>query len=217
MKFNTVIFDLDGTLTDTVEDLKNSVNYALRKFSFPERTSDEIRRFAGNGVARLVALSVPEGTDDETTEAVLEAFRPFYKEHSLDNTAPYDGVIPLVAKLRDAGIKMAVVSNKMHPATVDIVSHFFGDYIKVAIGQSEAVARKPAPDSVFKAAEILGSDLKNAVYIGDSEVDCATAKNSGIPVIGVCWGFRGRKVLEENDADYIVDSPDEIPGIIGIE
>ncbi len=211
---NTVIFDLDGTLTDTLADLKNSVNYALAKFGFPERNSDEIRSFVGNGVGKLVYRSVPEGTDTQTAEKCLEFFKEYYKSNSCVETKPYDGIVELLEELKKRGIKTAVVTNKMHEAAAEIVELFFDGLIDITIGQSENIPPKPAPDSVFLALERLGVSKENAVYIGDSEVDCITAKNSGIPCIGVTWGFRDRSVLEENGTEFIVDKAESIIELI---
>lgn len=207
---NTVIFDLDGTLTDTLADLKNSVNFALGKFGFPERSTDEIRSFVGNGVAKLVYRSVPENTDTGTAEKCLELFREYYKNNSLKETKPYDGVVDLLEELKKRNIKTAVVTNKMHEAAAEIVEFFFDGLIDVTVGQCEEISPKPAPDSVFIALKKLGSLKENAVYIGDSEVDCKTACNAGIPCIGVTWGFRDREVLEENGADFIADKASDI-------
>ena len=208
--FNTIIFDLDGTLTDTLDDLRSSVNYALSQFGFPERSRDEIRSFVGNGVRKLIYRSVPENTDTATAEKCLEVFREHYKANSCVETKPYDGIVDLLETLKKRGIKTAVVTNKMHEAAADIVDYFFDGLIDVTIGQSEKIAPKPAPDSVFLALEKLGVSKEDAVYVGDSEVDCMTAHNAGIPCIGVTWGFRDREVLEANGAQLIADSPCEI-------
>lgn len=206
MKYSAVIFDLDGTLTDTLADLRNSVNFALLQFGFPERTTEEIRSFVGNGVRRLIYLSVPENTPEEKTEKCLSVFKEHYAANSLVETKPYDGIIEVLKDLKNKGIKTAVVTNKMQSAAVDIVEHFFGDLIDVTVGQVDGVAQKPQPDGIYKALEILGVSKENAVYIGDSEVDCITAENADIPCIGVTWGFRDRKVLLEKGADFIADS-----------
>lgn len=210
MKYDAIIFDLDGTLTDTLEDLKNSVNFAMRKFGFPERTIDEVRSFVGNGVRRLIYSSVPEDTPDEISESCLDVFKEYYKDHSLIRTKPYDGIVPMLERLKKEGIKTAVVTNKMHEAAVDIVNLFFDELIDVTIGQIDGVAQKPQPDGIYSALEKLGVSKENAVYVGDSEVDCITAKNAGIPCIGVTWGFRSREVLLENGADFIINFPEEI-------
>ena len=214
MKYNTVIFDLDGTLIDTLEDLKNSVNFALESYSFPKRTYDEIKSFVGNGVERLVNLSAPPQADERVRKELLAVFKAHYMEHSCVYTAPYPGITQLLSLLKKSGIRTAVVTNKMQPAAVSIVRHFFADTVDIVIGQVDGLARKPEPDGVWRAIEELGSSKKDSVYVGDSDVDCLTAKNSGLPIIGCVWGFRGRQVLAENGADYIVDTPAEIFNII---
>ncbi|MGN0546986.1 MAG: HAD family hydrolase [Acutalibacteraceae bacterium] len=210
MKIEAVVFDLDGTLTDTLTDLKNSVNYALGEMNFPERSLDEVRRFVGNGVRRLIYLSVPENTPDEISEQCLSVFKEHYKSHSLVETKPYDGIVPMLEALKNKGIKTAVVTNKMQEAAADIVKKFFGGLIDEAIGQVDGIAQKPQPDGVYAALKKLGVPKEKAVYVGDSDVDCKTAHNAGIPCIGVSWGFRGREVLAENGADYIIDRPSEL-------
>ncbi|MBO5411343.1 MAG: HAD-IA family hydrolase [Clostridia bacterium] len=214
MKYEAVLFDLDGTLTDTLEDLKNSVNFALSQFGFPERSIDEVRSFVGNGVRRLVFLSVPEGTDEKTAEDCLAVFKAYYKEHSLVNTKPYDGIIPMLERLRKNGFRMAVVTNKMDSAAQDIVRIFFDGLIDAAVGQIDGVAQKPEPDGIFLALEKLGVEKEKSLYVGDSEVDCKTAENAGIPCIGVSWGFRGRSVLEANGAAAVIDRPEDLFDLI---
>ncbi len=210
MKYSAVIFDLDGTLTDTLEDLKNSVNFAMRSFGFPERTTDEVRSFVGNGVRRLIYLSVPENTPEDIAEKCLDVFKEHYKNNSLVNTKPYDGIIPMLRELRSRGIKTAVVTNKMHEAAEDIVRIFFDGLIDITLGQIDGVAQKPQPDGINLVLEKLGVSKEKAVYVGDSEVDCITAKNAEIPCIGVTWGFRDKSVLIETGAEFIVDNPEEI-------
>lgn len=210
MKYDAVIFDLDGTLTDTLDDLKNSVNYALGEFGFPERTLDEVRSFVGNGVRRLIYLSVPENTDEEISENCLTVFKEYYKSHSLIKTKPYDGIIPMLEELKKQGIKTAVVTNKMHEAAEDIVHIFFDGLIDTTVGQVDGVAQKPQPDGINLVLSSLSVSKERAVYVGDSEVDCITAINAGMPCIGVTWGFRDRYVLLENGASCIIDSPEQI-------
>lgn len=214
MRFDTAVFDLDGTLIDTLEDLKNSVNFALRSFSFPERTYDEVKSFVGNGVARLMNLSAPQDASEEVRSRLLSIFKEHYMEHSRVFTAPYPGITELLSSLKQAGIKTAVVTNKMQPAAVDIVNSFFGDTVDIIIGQVDGLAQKPEPDGVWRAIELLGSERKKSVYIGDSEVDCLTASNSGLPIIGCVWGFRGRQTLVDCGADYIAQTPSDIYNII---
>ncbi len=214
MKYDAVIFDLDGTLTDTLEDLKNSVNHAMREFGFPERTLEEVRSFVGNGVKRLIYLSVPEGTSEKTADECLAVFKEYYKRNSLVQTKPYDGIIPMLKELKKQGVKTAVVTNKMHEAAAEIVRIFFSGLIDLTVGQIDGVAQKPQPDGIYFALRELGASNKKAVYVGDSEVDCLTAKNAKIPCIGVSWGFRDKSVLAESGADCIIDKPQEIFKII---
>ena len=210
MKFSAAIFDLDGTLIDTLEDLKNSVNHALRQFGFPERTYDEIKSFVGNGVAKLVYRSAPQDADNETKEKLLALFKEHYIEHSMVFTAPYEGINEMLIDLKNAGVRTAVVTNKMQDAALDIIDSFFGNLIDTVIGQVDSLPQKPEPDGVWLAIEKLGKSREDAVYIGDSDVDCLTASNSKLPIIGCVWGFRGRKLLEECGADYIAESPADI-------
>jgi len=209
-QYDTYIFDLDGTLLNTLSDLREATNHALRKNSLPERSLDEVRRFVGNGVRLLIERAVPQNTTAEQTDQVFEDFRQYYLIHSMDTTAPYDGIIPMLAELSRRGKRMAVVSNKLHEATNELVSHFFGQYISVAIGESKGVRRKPAPDTVEEALRCLGVDKENAVYVGDSDVDLQTARNSGLPCISVLWGFRDRDFLAGLGADCFIEKPEEL-------
>ncbi len=210
MKIDGIVFDLDGTLIDTLDDLMDSVNFALAKYDFPARNLDEIRSFVGNGVKRLVDLSVPEGTSEEIGADCLAIFKEHYKGNSRNKTAPYAGIKEMLAKVKGKGYKTAVVTNKIQDAAIEIIRSFFGDKIDVIIGQIDGVAQKPEPDGVWLALEKLGVSKENAVYVGDSEVDCMTAHNAGIPCIGVTWGFRDRSVLEEHKAEFIIDSTEEL-------
>ncbi len=209
MSYDTYIFDLDGTLLDTLQDLAASVNYALRQHHMPEHSIDDVRRFVGNGVRRLMERAVPEGAANPAFEAAFVTFREYYMEHSLDTTRPYDGILELIHELKQRGCRMAVVSNKMMAATQELVRHFFPE-IEVAIGEHEAagIRKKPAPDTVFAAMQQLGEG--SAVYVGDSDVDLATARNSGLPCISVLWGFRDREFLLEHGATTFVEQPREI-------
>ena len=209
MSYDTYIFDLDGTLLDTLQDLATSVNYALRQHRMPEHSIDDVRRFVGNGVRRLMERAVPEGSANPAFEAAFATFREYYMEHSLDTTRPYDGIPELIHELKQRGCRMAVVSNKMMAATQELVHHFFPE-IEVAIGEHEAegIRKKPAPDTVFAAMKQLGQG--SAVYVGDSDVDLATARNSGLPCISVLWGFRDREFLLAHGATTFVEKPCEI-------
>ena len=212
--YNTYIFDLDGTLLDTLQDLANSVNYALRQHGMPEHSIDDIRRFVGNGVRLLMERAIPDGVQNPQFEDTFATFRQHYMQHSLDTTRPYDGIPELIHELKARGCKMAVVSNKMMAATQELVRHFFPD-IDVAIGEHEAagIKKKPAPDTVFEALRQLTENLElrtDSVYVGDSDVDIETARNSGLPCISVLWGFRNRDFLLAHGATTFAEHPSDI-------
>lgn len=209
-EYDTYIFDLDGTLLATLDDLAASVNFALRQCGMPEHTTDDVRRFVGNGVRLLMERAVPGGEGNPRFDEAFGIFRQHYMEHSLDTTRPYDGITGLLAELRRRGKRVAVVSNKFYAATGELCRHFFGDYVEVAIGEREGIRRKPAPDTVMEALRQLGADRQGAVYIGDSDVDVATARNSGLPCISVLWGFRDKEFLIKNGALTFVSAPSEI-------
>jgi phosphoglycolate phosphatase len=213
-EYDTVIFDLDGTLLNTLEDLTDSVNFALALHDFSCRKMEEIRSFVGNGVARLMELCIPDGLNNPKYEKCLEDFRNHYSGNMQNKTDAYEGIMELLEHLSKENYKIAIVSNKFDKAVKGLNQVYFGEYIKIAIGESKNVSKKPAPDTVFKALEELGSTADKAVYVGDSEVDVKTAKNSGIICVGVTWGFRDREVLEQKGADYIIDKPQELLKII---
>lgn len=210
--YNTYIFDLDGTLLDTLTDLAASTNYALRTHGMPEHTIDEVRRFVGNGVRKLMERAVPDGTDNPLFDEAFATFRQHYMEHSLDTTRPYEGVPEMLAALKAKGCHLAVVSNKMMAATQELCRHFFPETIEVAIGENEAegIRKKPAPDTVIAALRQLGVGEKGAVYVGDSDVDIATARNSNLPCISVLWGFRDRDFLLQHGASTLISAPKEL-------
>ena len=208
--YKTYIFDLDGTLLNTLGDLAASTNYALRQYGMPEHTIVDVRRFVGNGVGKLIERAIPEGLANPQYEDVLATFRKHYMLHSLDTTAPYPGIESLLHSLRSHGCNVAVVSNKFYNATVELCRHFFADTVEVAIGERENIRRKPAPDTVFEAMRQLGVSGEDTVYVGDSDVDVATARNSGIPCISVLWGFRDRDFLIEHGATTFVNTPEDI-------
>ncbi|SFF94030.1 HAD family hydrolase [Prevotella sp. KH2C16] len=210
MRYDTYIFDLDGTLLDSLGDLYSSTNYALRQHEMPERTLDEIRCFVGNGVKKLMERAVPKGLENPRFEETFATFREHYLVHNLDTTAPYPGVLRMLAELKSQGKNLAIVSNKFYTATQSLCRHFFGDYVSVAIGERENIRRKPAPDTVLEALRQLGTGADNAVYIGDSDVDIMTARNSGMPCISVLWGFRSREFLVEHGGERFVSSPEEL-------
>ena len=205
MSINTYIFDLDGTLLDTLDDLKEAVNYALR-------TRDEVRAFIGNGVRLLMTRAIPGGEQNPRFEEVFATFRQYYMQHSLDTTRPYDGIPELLRELKRRGKRLAVVSNKFDAATKELIRHFFADTIEVAIGEHEVegIRKKPAPDTVIEALRQLGVGREQAVYVGDSDVDLQTARNSGLPCISVLWGFRDRDFLAANGAKTFAERPADV-------
>ena len=209
-EYSTYIFDLDGTLLNTLNDLAASTNYALRTMGFPERTIEEVRRFVGNGVALLIRSAVPEGTTEEVTERTLSMLRANYLNHVLDTTEPYEGIRELLSELKRRGKNVAVVSNKFYDATRQLCRHFFPDTVSVAIGERKGIDKKPAPDTVVEALRELGVTADGAVYIGDSDVDVMTAKNSGIPCISVLWGFRDKDFLIQSGAREFAEKPEDI-------
>lgn len=213
-KYDTIIFDLDGTLLNTLEDLADSVNAALRMYGFPCRKVEEIRSFVGNGVARLMELSIPDGINNPNYEKCLEDFRSHYSINMQNKTDTYEGIMELLGQLSEENYKIAIVSNKFDNAVKELNKVYFEKYIKVAIGESEGVSKKPSPDTVFKALDELKSTADKAIYVGDSEVDVKTAKNSGVLCVGVTWGFRDREILEAKGADHIIDRPQELLEII---
>ena len=212
MKYNTYIFDLDGTLLDTLQDLAASVNFALRQHNMPEHSIDDVRRFVGNGVRLLMERAIPDGAANPDFEATFATFREHYMHHSLDTTKPYPAIMETLAELKARGCRLAVVSNKMMAATVELCQHFFPDTIEVAIGENEAegICKKPAPDTVYAALRKLGVNKDDAVYVGDSDVDIQTAANSGLPCISVLWGFRDRDFLIQHGAKTFISAPSEL-------
>lgn len=212
MRYHTYIFDLDGTLLDTLTDLAASCNYALRMHGMPEHSIDDVRRFVGNGVRLLMERAVPGGAGHPDFEATFATFREHYMQHSLDTTRPYPGILEVLAELKKRGCRLAVVSNKMMAATVELCHHFFPDTIEVAIGENEAagIRKKPAPDTVFAALKELGVEKDGAVYVGDSDVDFKTSVNAGIPCISVLWGFRDRDFLIQHGAKTFISAPSEL-------
>ncbi|MGM9599285.1 MAG: HAD family hydrolase [Faecousia sp.] len=207
---NSCIFDLDGTLLNTLADLRESTNYALKKFDFPVRSTEEIRNFVGNGLRMLIRRAVPNFADEETVDRVLAEMKAHYREHYHDGTVPYDGILPFLRKMKNCGFRMAIVSNKADPMVQLLRTLYFDDLISVAVGELEGVARKPAPDLVEIAMHRLGCTAENAVYIGDSEVDIETAKNAGLPCMSVGWGFRDEEILHNAGAKTIYHSPAEL-------
>lgn len=210
-----VVFDLDGTLLYTLEDLKNSVNFALRESGFKERSLDEIREFVGNGIEILMRKSVPDNISEETFKTCFESFKHHYKIHSEDNTKEYDGITDVLKTLKKDGYLIAVVSNKADFAVKTLCNKYFQGLLNVAFGERDGIKRKPCPDSVNEVIKFLDVSKDNCFYVGDSEVDVKTAHNAEIKCIACTWGFRSKSVLENENPEYIIDSPEEILRIVG--
>ena len=210
MRYNTIIWDLDGTLLDTLQDLWLATNHALRTYGMPQRTFDEVRNFVGNGVRKLIERAVPDGEDNPLFGEVFAEFKRYYVEHCQDNTCLYPGISETLKQLKADGKRMAIVSNKLQEGVTELHEKWFADTIEVAIGESSDVRRKPAPDMVEAALERLGVDKSDAVYVGDSDVDIATARNSGLPCVSVLWGFRDREFLMAHGAQCMIEKPQEL-------
>ncbi len=213
MKIKAVIFDLDGTLLNTLDDLYLSVNHMLEKFGLPLRSKKEVRNFLGSGVKVLVDKSLPASFDGNREEC-LSVFKEYYDKHESDHTAPYDGIKAVLMKLHEKGVKSAIVSNKYDAAVKRLKEDYFGSLVDFAVGEGNGVRIKPAPDGVEKALAELGVKKQESVYAGDSEVDFLTAKNADMNFIAVSWGFRDRDRLIETGAETIIDKPDELLGAI---
>lgn len=204
------IFDMDGTILDTLEDLQDSLNYSLEKMGYPLRTYEEVRSFVGNGIRKLIERAVPQGTEASYIDETHRIFMEHYEVHCADKTRPYDGIVELLTKLKAEGIATAVVSNKAHNAVLELCEQYFKGLFDMAVGEQEGMAKKPAPDSVNFVLKTLGCAKEEAVYIGDSEVDIATALNSQLTPYIVTWGFRDEAFLRESGAEIIVHSTEEL-------
>lgn len=212
---DTIIFDLDGTLLNTLEDLMDSVNFALSKQGFPLRTLPEIRSFVGNGIRLLMERSVPaEVKGTEVFEECFKDFCDYYKIHMEDKTAPYDGINEMLDTIKKAGYKTAIVTNKADFAAQDLCKRMFGENIDLVVGSSDERPNKPAPDGVYYALDVLGSKLENTVFVGDADTDILTAKNASLISIGVLWGFRDREIIEEAGAEYIVETVKDLETLL---
>ena len=214
MKYKAVLFDMDGTVLDTLEDLKDAVNVTLDAFDMPRRSLEEVRCFVGNGALRLFEQAVAPGSSEETVQKALAWFREYYDKHCLIKTSPYAGIMELLAALKAQGVKLAVVSNKPHSAVQELSRLFFSEYMEYSIGQQDEIARKPAPDMLYLTVEKMGLELSDCVYVGDSEVDVATAKNAGIDCVAVSWGFRTVAELEAAGAACIVHNTAELLALL---
>lgn len=210
MSYKLAVFDMDGTILNTLQDITNAINYALGVHGYPEHSIEEVKFFVGNGLHKLVERAVPAEAGAEDIEKVFETLIPYYRAHSADTTKPYEGITELLKRLQNTGVKCAVVSNKADAAVQDLVKDYFDGLFDASLGESPAIAKKPAPDMTKKVLETLGFKENEAVYIGDSDVDIMTARNSGLDEILVDWGFRSREFLEEHGAKRIVSTTDEV-------
>lgn len=216
MDWDTIIFDLDGTLINSLDDIRDSANYTMRQMGFPQKDREEIKMSVGNGVRHLLTCCLPQEVkaDTKVLEQALHIFKEYYFLHSQDKTAPYEGAWEHLRSLYQHGLKIAVVSNKPDKAAQTTVRHFFDGWVSYISGEKEGFRRKPAPDLIEAAMHILNSNKAGAVYVGDSEVDVLTARNAGLPVILVSWGYRNREVLEPLQPDFLVDDFDELTSLI---
>ncbi|MBQ2991761.1 MAG: HAD family hydrolase [Clostridia bacterium] len=211
MGIKAVIWDLDGTLLDTLDDLTASTNAALASCGLPARTKDEVRRFVGSGVRRLMEQAVGEpGAEHPDFDRIMDAFVAHYGAHSRDKTAPYDGVMEMLHALSAEGIVHAIVSNKIDSAVKALSREYFGGLMHSSVGDDPSRRKKPAPDSVLEAMRLMGVSAQETVYVGDSDVDVITARNAGIPCIAVTWGFRDEACLRGAGAEHIAHTPQEL-------
>ena len=214
MTYKALIFDLDGTLTDSLEDLWISVNHSLRTMGWPERTLDEVRTFVGNGVHLLIERAVPQGTQADALERCFQLFRSHYVEHCMDHTAPYPGILDLLVELSKEGYRTAIVSNKLQAGVSVMYHRHYASLVHVAIGEHDGVRRKPAPDMIYEAIAQLGVQKEECIYLGDSDVDILTARAAGLPCISVLWGFRDKEFLLAHGATTLVQHPTDILDIL---
>lgn len=210
MKYKTIIFDLDGTLLNTLADLAAATNHALAEHKLPQRTTDEVRRFVGNGIRKLIERAVPADTPAELQEAVFASFNKYYKQHCADSTRPYEGVPQLLQQLRTAGCRTAIVSNKADYGVQALAKQYFDGQLDAACGERAGIAKKPAPDMLLAIMQQLKAEPARTIYIGDSDTDLDTARNAGVAGIGACWGFRGRAFLEAHGAKLLAENVSDI-------
>lgn len=211
---DTIIFDLDGTLLDTIADLATSTNHALCQMGYPPRSIAEIRRFVGNGNRMLLKRATPDDISDDDLEKTFQIFSEHYLLHCAEKTAPYEGITELLEELSRRGFRMGIVSNKLQEGVTELAAKFFGRHISVAIGEGPDTRRKPAPDCVFRAMELLGTTAEHALYVGDSEVDLQTAANALTRIVSVTWGFRSREQLLAHNPSYLIDRPEDLLTLI---
>lgn len=213
-RYDAILFDLDGTLLNTLDDLTDAVNHTMRLYGHPIRSLEEVRLAVGNGVRKLIERVLPAGPADPDMEAALAEFKRYYTAHCNVRTRPYDGIPEALAALKEAGIKLAIVSNKNDAAVKSLADEYFGSLVSAAVGGSDAVPRKPAPNMPLSALEAIGAEPERALYVGDSDVDVQTALNAGMDCMLVTWGFRTPEQLEGQSTLFRVDDPAEIPPLV---
>ena len=214
MKYQAVLFDMDGTVLDTLDDLCDSINHSLAEFSLPQVSREHVRQCLGNGAAFLVSHSIPAGSSPELEADVLAFYKPWYDAHCLIKTAPYEGILPMMQSLKEQGLRLAIISNKPDRAVQELSDAFFPGLLELSVGESPSVRRKPAPDTVLTAASQIGLSVDQCVYVGDSEVDLETARNAGMDCISVTWGFRDEAQLIEAGASVLVRTPEELESLL---
>ena len=214
MKYQAVLFDMDGTVLDTLDDLCDSINHSLAEFSLPQVSREHVRQCLGNGAAFLVSHSIPSDSSPELEADVLAFYKPWYDAHCLIKTAPYEGILPMMQSLKEQGLRLAIISNKPDRAVQELSDAFFPGLLELSVGESPSVRRKPAPDTVLTAASQIGLSVDQCVYVGDSEVDLQTARNAGMDCISVTWGFRDEPQLLDAGAATLVHSPKELEGLL---
>ena len=214
MKYRLAVFDMDGTILDTLDDLTDSLNHVLDIFCMPRRTRREVRSFMGNGIRRLIELGVPSGTPEDITDKVYLSFSDYYPDHCAIRTGPYPGILSLIDTLRRHGMQTAVVSNKVDCAVQLLCAQYFPDAFDAVAGEQPGIRRKPCPDAVNHVLSVLGIPREEAVYLGDTEVDIRTAVNAGMDCIAVDWGFRDRSFLQGLHPTFLISSPEEAVRIL---
>ena len=214
MKYQAVLFDMDGTVLDTLDDLCDSISHSLAEFSLPQVSREHVRQCLGNGAAFLVSHSIPAGSSPELEADVLAFYKPWYDAHCLIKTAPYEGILPMMQSLKEQGLRLAIISNKPDRAVQELSDAFFPGLLELSVGESPSVRRKPAPDTVLTAASQIGLSVDQCVYVGDSEVDLQTARNAGMDCISVTWGFRDEAQLIEAGASVLVRTPEELESLL---
>ena len=210
MKYETILFDMDGTILNTLEDLKDAVNYVMRQNNEPEHSLEEIRSFVGNGMKKLMIRSIPGGEENPTFEKQFKEYQDYYPPHSKIKTKPYDGILEFMKECKARGVKLAVVSNKQQPAVTELAEYYFENLFDAAIGDGEGRKVKPAPDAPFEAMKRIGANPKTTLYVGDSDVDAQTAENANLDCVLVTWGFRERELLKQQKHIAIIDSVNEL-------